>query len=189
MSPNFYRELYDSEWARRDELRQGASLPAGVLTLLAGVLVFYARTYSFQHEIATLVFVAAFAGASIAFLVAVYMLARSLFGPHYRRIPWPSQIRDYEEGLRHYYRGQASSDEIVARELEAFLIDRYVDAANRNAENNANAGEYVYNANRAVVVALIAVAVAAFPVIVDFRSEQQLPQKVEITNWPGATNE
>ena len=35
MSFEFYRDLYESEWNRRDEICQATALPAGVLTLTA----------------------------------------------------------------------------------------------------------------------------------------------------------
>jgi hypothetical protein len=182
MSLEFYRGLYDAEWARRDEVRQAAGFPAAVLTLLAGVLVLYARTYSLPRTWMAVLFGVSFTAAFITFCAAVYMLARSLFGPKYLRIPWPSQIRDYEEGLIKFYRGKPDAEALVMRDWEAELIDRYVHAADRNAENNANAGEYLYKANRAVVVTLIAVALGAIPVVDDFRANRGVPQAVEIIN-------
>jgi hypothetical protein len=165
----FYKGLYDNEWIRRAEIRQAASLPTGVLTLLAGVLVFYVRSYSFPHGWVSIVFFLALAGAIVAFLFALYMLLRALFGPKYKRIPWPSQIRDYQEGLTEYYRNKPGGDAALSEEFDRFLIDRYVDAANRNAENNVNAGEYLYKANRAVAASLIFVVLCALPVVVDLR--------------------
>lgn len=188
MSLEFYRGLYDAEWTRRDEVRQAAGFPAGVLTLLAGVLVFYARTYSDSRTWAATLFVGSFAAALIAFCVAVYMLARSLFGPKYLRIPWPSQIRDYEEGLIKFYRGKPDAEALATRDWETDLIDRYVHAANRNAENNANAGEYLYKANRAVVVTLFVVALGAIPVVHDVRANRDVPQAVEIINLEALSN-
>jgi len=181
MSVDFYRELYDAEWIRRDEVRQAIGLPAGVLTLLAGALVFYAKTYSFPKGGMGVATALLLGGAVVAWLVAVYMLVRSLFGRRYRRIPWPAQILAYEEGLRSYYAGKAGGDAAASKEFDQFLIDRLVDAANRNSENNANAGEYLYKANRAMVVALILTAVAAWPVVLDLR-RAQTPYRVETFN-------
>jgi hypothetical protein len=179
---DYYRDLYDSEWNRRDEIRQALALPAGVLTLIAGVLVFYARTFSFPQSWSTYVFVFSLITAAASFVVAVYMLARAVFGPKYTRIPWPSEIRDHEEALLNYYRKRPGGIPAARDEWEAFLIDRYVAAGNRNAANNANSGEYLYKANRAVVITLISIAAGATPVIVDFRATGQQPYKVEITN-------
>lgn len=178
----YYRDLYDEEWARRDEIRQAVSFPSGVLTLLAGVLVFYSQTYGFPTGSAARVFVAAMAVAGVAFMSSVYFLSRSLFGPKYKRIPWPSELRDFQEGLIAYYHGQAGGEAAAREEWERFLVDRYVDATNRNASNNANAGEYLYKANRAVIVALVATAVAAGPVVLDARAGRNMPQRIEITN-------
>ena len=182
MSVEFYRNLYEDEWVRRAEVRQSASLPAGVLALLAGVLVFYARSYSYPPGWISYVFVVSLAVASSAFMMAVYMLCRSFFGPKYRRIPWPSQLRDYEEGLLRFYKSKGDDATSANEEWEVFLVDRYVDASNRNSENNANAGEYLHKANRAVVVALIATGLGAGPVILDSRTNQTTPQRVEIIN-------
>lgn len=180
MTLEFYRHLYDSEWERRAEVRQAASIPMGVLALLAGVLVFYGRSYSYPAGWMSYLFTISLATACVAFAVAVYMLCSSFFGPKYRRIPWPSQIRDYEESLKKFHGGSCAATTKAVAEWESFIIDRYIDAANRNSENNANAGEFVHKANRAVVVVLIAAGIGAGPVIVDYRVNQSTYQKFEI---------
>jgi len=181
-SLKFYRTLYDAEWTRRDEIRQAIALPAGVLTILAGVLVFYARSYSFPDVWTSIIFLLGYGAGLVAFGAGVYMLARSLSGPRYLRIPWPSQIRDFEEKLGEYYDGKEGGAELARIEWERHLIDRYVDAANRNSENNARVGEYLYKANRAVVLTIIAAAITAVPVVVDQRASNSAPQRIEIIN-------
>jgi len=183
MRTDFYRSLYDDEWTRRAEIRQAAALPTGILVLIAGVLAFYVRNYSFPSGgFGRVAFLAGVAVAALAFGVAIYMVARALFGPKYVRIPWPSQLRDYEEGLIAFYRAKEDGDTLAAQDWGQFLIDRFVAAANRNAANNANSGEYIYKANRAVVVSLVGLALAAIPLLIDLRSAENAPYHVEITN-------
>lgn len=178
----FFQHLYDEEWSRRAEVREATALPAGVLTLLAGVLLFYVRTYSFPGGWLSTVFDVSTALAAGAFLAATYSLVRSLFGPPYRRLPWPSEMHFYYEELVCCDQARGGATGGVEQKFEHFLVDRYVDAADRNSVNNANSGEYLHKANRAVVVALVFVAIAAYPIVMDFRHAQREPQKVEIVN-------
>lgn len=171
----FYQYLYDAEWTRRAELRQATALPAGVLTLLATVWVYYARAYHPQTGVLSILLLVSLVGIALAWGLALGMLARSLFGPVYRRLPWPSDVFKFEEGLRSYYAHAPEGPGAETAEFNAFLIENLIEAANRNSENNVNSGEFLYKANRAVAVGLVFVALGAVPVVLATRRVQPTP--------------
>jgi hypothetical protein len=163
---SLYKGLYDAEWSRRAEIHQAAGIPIGVLTLLAGAIVFLERDYMPTHTWLDLAFASALILASLGFLISAFMLVRCLFGWRYRRIPWPSQVRKYHEEWNAYKQARPEVDGTPREALNGLLIECYIDAADINSVNNVNSGEYLFKANRALIVALIFFALAIIPVVV-----------------------
>lgn len=127
------------------------------------------------------IFWGALTAACVAYAVAIYMLVRSFHGHVYRHLPFPSELKEYHDGLRAHY--EALGTPLLAdREFESFLEQRLVDAADRNTENNLERAEYLRQANRGIIVAVMALTCASVPYSLHERTKEAAPQKLEITN-------
>ena len=105
----------------------------------------------------------------------------------YERIPWPSQIRAYHDGLVQYYMVSGGGVEEADREFGSFLDQRYIEATDRNSQNNVQRGALLYSANEWVVITLVLMALAALPFTVAERSRPEMVYKVEVLS-PGRTD-
>ncbi len=188
MDQQFYAALYEAEWQRRDQLQSSLSTPLGILVLVGTALTVLLQQFKSNSHILNVVFWPLFVGACAALAVAAYMVVRSFHGYVYSRIPLPSQIRDYHEGLRAHYVA-AGYPGLADKEFQLYLLNRYVEAADRNSVHNVNRGEYLHKANRALVAALVATALSAVPYGIAVRSVQPEPQKVEIVRIAGVSND
>lgn len=151
---SFYQHLYETEWQTRDHLQAAVSTPLSVLVLVATGLVLLAQNFRTDHHGLEIVFWSAYAVAAAGFMVAVYMLIRSFHGYVYRRIPLPSQLLAYHEGLLRHYTALGRPG-LANDEFDLYLRQRYVEAGDRNAVHNTNRFDYLHQANRGIILSLL----------------------------------
>jgi len=185
MDLDYYRSLYDAEWARRDQIVATISLPAGLLALLAGGLVVFVQNYTFGNLALNYAFVPLASAASMGFLFAIYYLLRAYFGPKYQRIPWPSEIHQYERELTAYYAALTHPAPPISKEVQEFLLDKYIAAADRNSVNNVNAGAYLFKAMQATAVSLVLTLASSLPFVLDQRQRPEPVTRMELVGQGG----
>jgi hypothetical protein len=178
---NLFEKLYDAEWNRRNELLGATSLPAGVLALLGTGLAVLVREYPSGGGYLDYAFWPLFGSSCAAFVVATYMLVRSLFVGRYEQIPFSSQLDAYRAELQQRYNA-VGSPLLADRQFEAFLEQRFITAANANGEHNAKRDAYLQKALRGIVVSIVALGVASVPFSIRVRTAAPLPQNVETTS-------
>jgi hypothetical protein len=108
-------------------------------------------------------------------------LIRSIHGYRYDRIPTPAELARHNEQLKEFYREQQKPG-LTEPMFEAYLAEKYVAAAERNAVNNIKRDEYLLRANRFLVYALCATASAGIPAAIAVKAAPPRPQEVRITN-------
>ncbi|HET6232391.1 MAG TPA: hypothetical protein VFE05_20115 [Longimicrobiaceae bacterium] len=183
--PEFYEKLYETEWVRRDQIQGSASAPLGVLTLLGGGLLVLVQHFDHAPRQLAVVFWPVFAVAVAAFVLSGWSFVRSVHGYTYRQIPLPSVLSAYFDGLKAHHES-AGTPGLASAEFEKFLKERYIEAADRNAVNNVNRGEYLYKATRALIFSLVAAAIASIPVAIQVSTAPARPQEVRIINLEGS---
>lgn len=179
MNLAFAKELYEAEWARRDQLQSAVSTPLGVLTLLGTGIAYCYVGFQPKWPAATVLFVIAEITAGVFFSFAAYCLVRSYVGYVYRRIPFPSEIFQFYSDLKIFHVVSGSSDTVCDSEYSDFLVKCLIDATDRNSENNAKRGEYLHLANKVSVWCMIALAAAAVPYAAEMRFRAEKIQKIE----------
>lgn len=170
MNIEFYKSLYEEEWARKDELQSSASIALGILTLVGGALVFLIQQLESLVYPWRLAFLIAAASAGVAMLGAIYQLVRTHVGYVYRRLAFPTELLSFQNDLIAWYRSYAPAMPQPERERQAEaefnhgIVERLVEATDRNTRNNVKRGEHLHRANLLLVITLIFVLTAAIPV-------------------------
>lgn len=160
MKPPLASAMYADEWSRRDQLTGSVSTPIAVLTGLGGLVALMARSFPYDPGPGRIVFALAGGGALVCLVVAAVFLALSYHGYTYQLIPGPKELADFSKELTEYYVGDP---EAADREFEAYLSDRYVEAAEANSRNNVSKAAHLYRASQAIILALALSAVSAVP--------------------------
>ncbi|HEX6750592.1 MAG TPA: hypothetical protein VF092_25100 [Longimicrobium sp.] len=137
------------------------------------------KEYNDGGGILDLLFWVGFAAASLGLVLGIYMLVRSFYGYVYSHLTFPSELKQYWDGLRAHY--SAVGTPLVAdREFEAYLQDLLIKATDRNAAINVNRAEFLRKANRAIILVLIASGITAIPYSIRERMKNE-QAAVEIT--------
>jgi hypothetical protein len=177
MNRDFYARLYEAEWERMEQLQSSLSTPLGVLVVLGTGLTVLVQQFKSSEADLNAIFWPLFMCSCIAFAVAAYRLFRSFHGYVYSRIPLPSQLRKYHEGLRAHYTALGLPG-VAEREMDQYLLDRYIEAGDINSVHNVNRDVYLQKANRALVAAFVAASASAIPYAISVRSTAPQPQQV-----------
>jgi hypothetical protein len=113
--------------------------------------------------------------------ISVYLLARSIHGYRYKRMPFLSEVAVHYQKLVDYYDGRGTPG-LAGQAFNQYLAKWYTAITDYNTVNNFQRGEYLYRANRFVVYALCATAFAAVPAGIAVKTARPVPQDVRITN-------
>lgn len=176
-----YKEFYEHEWQRHEQLQSATNTPISVVTLLAGGLVLMGKGFESEAPAIQWLFWIATAVAGVLVSASVYLLIRSTHGHHYQRIPLPADLARHHEHLKGFYRDRDKPG-LADPAFDAFLAEKYIVAADRNALNNSERSEYLFRANRFLVYALCAAASAGVPAAIAVKAARPRPQDVRITN-------
>jgi hypothetical protein len=176
----FYQHLYEVELQSREHLQSAVSTPLSVLVLVGTALVLLAQKFESDRLALHVVFWTSFAVTVAAFLRTVYMLVRSFHGYVYHRIPFPSQLLAYHEGLTTHF-GARGLPGLAEEEFDLYWRQRYIEAGDRNAAHNANRVNYLLQANRALILCLCALVACTVPYVLAVRlSSPKPPQNVSV---------
>jgi hypothetical protein len=118
----------------------------------------------------------------------VYLLIRSIHGYRYDRIPLPAELARHHEQLERFYREQQKPG-LTDPAFDMYLVEKYVAAAERNAVNNLERAEYLFQANRFLVYALCATVSAGIPAGIAVKAARPRPQEIRITNLESVASE
>lgn len=162
---DYCNEQYFRELDRKASLTNALALPIGIGTLISSGLLFIAKsvgTVDTRTELAVVVFSIAVA---ISLLVAIYCLCKSYLGYTYQYVPTFAKLRDYRRSLCDYYGDEKQAKSLSSSETANYLLDKITTTTQTNFDNNNRKAAYIYLANRALVVALGFLLLAATPVV------------------------
>ena len=182
MELDFAKELYREEWARRDELASGIGTPVAVLTAIGGAVVLLVKDYDFSGDLGTRVFAGAVGNAIFFLSAAAYFLSRSYHGYLYEQLPSAQQLRDYYLQLRNYYEHPDVDGPGLKTDFDTYLIERYIDASEKNSANNTSKAAYLYRANQSIIVGMLVSALAVLPWSVQMLSRSASTQDSCVTH-------
>ncbi|HSJ75985.1 MAG TPA: hypothetical protein VK899_07385, partial [Gemmatimonadales bacterium] len=92
------------------------------------------------------------------------------------------------EHLKQFYREQQKPG-LTDPSFDAYLVEKYVATAERNAVNNLKRAEYLFQANRFLVYALCATVSAGIPAGLAVKATRPRPQEIRITNFESVARE
>lgn len=142
---DFLKDRYDFELQRKEQLTTALALPVGVLGGLGSLLAVMVRSFSFQGDATSWIFMIAVAAAVASFFGCLAQLAQAYHRQTYEYLP---RLRDLDEKLeewRAFYRdaGYAGAEQdFFNHELRTHIIK----AADRNTENNDTRSSLLYRA-------------------------------------------
>ena len=161
---NLYYDNYKEEIKIRDSINARVGLPAGILTLLVGALLFYVERLPPHKENAISIFFHCLVliGAACIFIAALYVI-RAHWGYEYKFIPSLTVVESYREQLINDYRLFPDEALDPAVEFPAFIIERITQAATINRELNARKAIRLFRGVTFTIAALVSFALSTVP--------------------------
>jgi hypothetical protein len=183
---NFYRERYNYEVSRRNELGSAVSIPIGVLSLVFTAVIASAKDLHPPFDFLKYFQLLAIIVCAITCLVSAYFLIHSYFNYEYQYIASPKDVQGHYEKLISHYRqtGMPETDASVTAESETlkYVSDRYTACAHTNTGLNDSRSTYLHKAKAAMIVASILAVLVAIPYIVRTMLDSNPVSKIEIVN-------
>lgn len=176
-----YKEFYDREWARHEHLQSAVNTPISIVTILAGGLVLMGKGFESADAALARLFWGSAGIAAALVAVSGYLLVRSIHGYRYRRLPFLSELARHHQSLLEYYDWRGTPG-LAGPAFDEYLAKRDMAIADHNAVNNFHRGEYLYRANRFIVYALCATALAAVPAGIAIKIPRALARDDRITH-------
>jgi len=161
----FYKDQYENELTRREQLASSLSLPIGVATIVGGAGFALAQSVQAPLDVLEIAVAALLALALAAGLGIAYFLFKVQIGYKYCYLPTPQSIEDYREALTVYYKARGKSDAEASSQADAevsqYITRSYITAADANSRKNDAKSNYLANAYVCLVILVSVTFVAS----------------------------
>lgn len=188
---SLFKELYYFEIEQKEKINAQLGIPLTVLVLLIGVIAYYFKKLSIflNFDVLSLSFLFLL-GVTIIFVIAdIYFLFRVFFGYKYNYLPSSSNLDDYVESLKTYYKdayfsklGQDEIDRQIDEDVDSFLSRCYKKCLDGNIYNNARKSKYLYKSCFSLVFIVVFIILSSIPYSIKHYSYPNI-QKIEIVNF------
>jgi len=173
MDFQFAKDRYDYELQRKEQLTAALTLPVGVLSILAGGIGGrMAGSFSYRDPLLSKVFAPVMATDVIAIALCLVYLARAYHRQRYVYLPLLKDLLDWEQEYEEY----ARCFQADGAQRDDALLERIIEAADRNTVNNDRRSELLYRARSALFAVLCLTAVAGIPYVAD-QVRYQMPRQ------------
>lgn len=162
---DFCNEQYFRELDRKASLTNALALPIGIGTLISSGMLFVAKSVGAVETRIELIVVGLIVAVAISLLVAIICLCKSYLGYTYQYVPTFSNLRAYRQSLCAFYKDSDRADSLSEAEAISYLLDKIISTTQTNFNNNNRKSGFIYLANRALVIALGFLLLAATPVM------------------------
>jgi len=160
----FLKDRYDWELARKAELTSALSFPAGLLTLLGGVVAVMVRDFSYGIPTLTYPFAVLIGLDTVAFVACLVLFGLVFHRQRYRYLPLLGDLEQSRTEFEAYY---VNDPEQPAEEFVAQVRRRIIDAADTNTRRNDEKSRFLYLGRAMLLVILVVTALAGVAFVVD----------------------
>ncbi len=176
----FYKDHYFFELSRKEQLSSAVNIPAGVITIIAGVIIAIVNTIDapFTYlEIAELFLLSL---ATIGLFTSIFFLIRSYFNYGYGYIATSLEVMSYKNDLEKFYKDEEKENkQQVAKEIEDYINYEYVKYTDLNIRNNDIKSSYIHKANWALIITLVFIIFAGIPHVIKTAIDSDQVYKVK----------
>lgn len=180
---DFYKEMYYFELKRKDTLNSSLGLPIGIVTILAGGVLYYVQNLpALSLDVWTIVFFVTFLLSSICLAAATLFLILALWNHEYSYLPTSSEIEVYRKALVQYYEQNPTVIPGLEEDFHSFLCSQLCKHVEQNTRSNDSKSGYLHDGLGWVIGAIVFLAVSIGPFYKIQPAEKRV-QKVEVLNF------
>ena len=166
MKIDFLKQRYDFELSRREQLTAALALPVGVLGGLGSLIALMARSFVYQHDLLSKMFLPLLVLDISAFFACLTYLALAYHRQTYIYLPLLKELQEWEDAFVGLY----SYDAAMGKAEEAFdrhIGERIIEAADQNTRNNDKRSRLLYWSRISLFVVLGLTALTGVPFVLN----------------------
>ncbi|XDD45206.1 hypothetical protein AB3N60_10810 [Leptospira sp. WS39.C2] len=181
----FFKNLYDFELVRKDNLNSNLNIPLTILSFIAGLLgYFFLNLPKSECDWIKVTFFTFLTFASIAFAISIYFFAQGLFGFGYGYISDASKINKYLKDVEDYNKAVNKKDKVdIENEFYEMLMEQYIEYSTLNFENNNKKSGYLRKTTVSLIVSFSFTILCSISFVYMKYSENEFIYKVHINNF------
>lgn len=164
MIQSFFLRQYDFEIEQKRSLDSGINIPVAVLTILGGAFTTLITRYEYEQNISTTIFVFLLFLGGIGILKGIAYLPYSYLGFEYEKVAPATQLKNYYNELVDWHKSNGVDEETAIENSDAdfqeHLAESLAKASEHNSQLNMLRGERMYEANKAIFIAFVLLAIA-----------------------------
>ena len=165
---DFYRNMYDKEDLRRQEIYSAMNIPIAFFSALVSAVYLLVSKFDYDTEnflkIVFLIFILLSATVLVVTLYYLLKANTNIFGGYiYSNIPSSSDLINYNKQLRDYYETNFNDADKGDIEFEKQLINIHSDSADHNNYINEKRHSYIYTSKQLLVIAVILIIICLIP--------------------------
>jgi hypothetical protein len=172
---DFFKELYDKEFTRKEAIENSVNTPITVTTAVAVLVYFMASEYDNEATgwVVTGLFYVLLALAAVLTLVGLWNLVKmyvNIYHQKYRAIPYADELEQYRQQLAAYHTtnasllGQTTADDLFFN----YLTQQYINQTASNTKINDTKLKELELTKRLLTVAIACTIVAFVPFFYNF---------------------
>jgi len=183
----FYKNVYDFELARKDNLNSNLNIPLTILSLIAGILgFFYINLPHCNNTISDYLFFGFLILATIVYAFSVYYFFKGLFGFGYGYISDAEKIEKYLIELETYNQVATKSQKIdIETEFYETIMKQYIEYSTLNFKNNNMKSGYLYKTTVQLLIAIVFTILCSFSFIYKkYQANDDIIYRIQVENFP-----
>lgn len=177
-----FREFYYFEHSRKARINTDRSIPIAILTVISGVLIYYAQIFPvIGVDLISILFIVFAGGAVFSIIRSILFLKKTFFNYDYDYVISPNEIDHGTSDLRDYY-NQIETENIedtIIDDIHEMIINQYKEHTNNNIKSN-DSKQYDVNMSLTWIFRAIVFMILSMLPFYFLNNQNDHIQKVEI---------
>ena len=186
MNNDIYQKQYDFELEQRNKFASAINIPVVTLTVIGSALSTMVVGFKYNNNLLGHAFILLSIASVTVMFVALYYAMRSFHGYSYQKIPPAKDMKVFYSNLFNWYSEKHEDEKIIKKLTESdfndYFIERLSEAAEHNASNNIQRGNYLHSTTKYVVVSFLCIALTAPIYVINNVKNSTDINKVTIVN-------
>ncbi len=189
---DIYKEFYQKEFERKNELGNSLTIPIGIISVLATGIYFYLSTFDFNtNRILTDIFILLLLAGTFYLLRSIYYLLRAYLVLQKKETPYaylafPESLEDYFQRFKLHYIGTGLSEKQAEQKshlkLKEYLTERYCKTTTENMKINDERSANLFLCKKQILFSLGILLASFIPFVFNYFIKSEKNQKIEVVS-------
>ncbi|EOP60918.1 hypothetical protein IKQ_06149 [Bacillus cereus VDM053] len=182
--------MYYFELEQKEKINNRITIPMGVITLLAGLAVYYFKGLSnIELSIWGWAFFAIYGSYIMTIFIAIRLVFKAYYNYKYSYLPRPDIIENditaiinyYDSNYEQYFSQDGSKEELIEKDINNAVYSYYKNSTSSNIGMNERKLKYLRYAGNTLLIAIFLAALSIIPYQFSIKENKEI--KVEVKQF------